>query len=63
MKFESLGGPAMTVSHPELGNNRATDTLYQANVREIKDGKGVIVDTIPLEEGLEYLKNFYGWDK
>lgn len=61
MKFDALGGPAMTISHPELGNDRATDTLYQAYVREVRDGKGVIVDTVPLEKGLEYLKDFYGW--
>ncbi len=61
MKFSALGGPAMTVSHPEIGNKRATDTLYQAYVRKVVDGKAELIDTVPLEEGLSYLKKFYGW--
>ncbi len=60
MKFASLAGPAMTVSHPEIGNTRSTDTLYPAYVRKVVDGKAELIDTIPVEEGLTYLKKFYG---
>ncbi len=61
MKFASLAGQATTVSHPEVGNKRCTDALYQAFVRKVVNGKAELIDTIPVEKGLTYLKKFYGW--
>ena len=61
MKFDAMSGPAMMVSHPELGNNRTVDVLYTAYIRKITSGKAILIDQVDLKKGYELCKQYYGW--
>ena len=61
IKFMALGGHAVMVARPDLGINRTVDTLRQSYMKKIEGGKGRLIDTITIEEGLKYNKRFYGW--
>ncbi|MBW1802257.1 MAG: hypothetical protein JRJ85_16195, partial [Deltaproteobacteria bacterium] len=59
MKFVTPQAHAMTISRPDLNNPRCVDTLYEVNIGKIKKGHFEIVQNIPVEKGVEYLKVFF----
>jgi len=63
MRFVTPQARAMTISRPDLNNPRAVDTLYEVNIGRIKEGRFKIVQNIPVEQGLKYLKVFFAGKK
>ena len=63
MKFVTPQAHAMTVSRPDMNNPRCVDTLYEVNIGRIKKGDFEIVQNIPIEKGVEYLKVFFAGKK
>jgi len=60
IKFKSASGEVMSVTRPDLGNNRACDIVVAFNVKKIAGGKIQKVAYIPVEEAFEMNKKFRG---
>ena len=56
MKYSAPLGDGEMVSRPDLGNNRTVDSACTTYIKTIKNGQPVLVDTVPLDEGLQYVK-------
>ena len=47
-------------SRPDLGNERATDNVYEAIIGQIVDGEAVVIDTVPMDKVIEYNNKLRG---
>lgn len=54
LEFDSPAGHGITASRPDMGNERATDTVYGAIIGQIVDGEAVVIDTVPIDKVIEY---------
>ena len=61
MKFDSPNGPCMTVARPDLGNNRAVDTIIALGIKTIHEGKAKLLHQLTMDETYQLNKQFYGW--
>jgi branched-chain amino acid transport system substrate-binding protein len=61
IKFESVNGPCMTVTRPDLENSRAVDTIVAIGIKTIQAGKPKLLHQLTLDEAFQLNKTFYGW--
>lgn len=61
IKYESPDGSCMTVARPDLGNDRAVDTIVALGIKTIHDGQAKLVHQLTLDEAFQLNKEFYGW--
>ena len=55
IEFEAALGKGMTVPRPDMGNERAVDTMYYTYMGRITGGKTEIVGEIDFTQGQEYV--------
>jgi branched-chain amino acid transport system substrate-binding protein len=56
LQFETPSGPAKMISRPDLGNNRTIDSVQTAYMKKIVGGKGTLLATISMDEGIGYFQ-------
>jgi len=56
MEFEGPTGTGKMVSRPDLNNPRTVDSVTTVYIKTIKDGKAVLIDQVPLEQGVKYFR-------
>ena len=59
VKYESPIGSGEMISRPDLGNVRAVDSIATYYVKQVKDGKPILVATISLDDAIEIFKTAY----
>ncbi len=56
MKWESAMGSHMMINRPDVGIERTVDSITTFYIKEIRNGKAVLIETIPPEEALELFR-------
>jgi branched-chain amino acid transport system substrate-binding protein len=59
LKFDSPTGAGQMISRPDLGIDRAVDSITAMNIKQVKQGKPVLIATIPLDEAMNSCKMAY----
>jgi hypothetical protein len=56
LRFDTILGPAMMISRPDLNNPRTVDALYGMTIATVKGGEVEVIDTISVDEAFEIVK-------
>jgi branched-chain amino acid transport system substrate-binding protein len=59
MKYESPTGPGMMISRPDLGNERTVDSVCTTYIKQVKEGKLTVLDTIKMEDALTLVRKAF----
>lgn len=54
LQFEGPTGPSQMVNRPDLGNDRTVDCVVGYYIKKVVDGKPTLIDTIDLDNAVEY---------
>jgi branched-chain amino acid transport system substrate-binding protein len=59
LQYESVVGSAQMVSRPDLGNNRAVDSVVSYYVKQVVSGKIKLLANVSLQDAVSNFKAFY----
>jgi branched-chain amino acid transport system substrate-binding protein len=59
LNFAGVDGNFIMVSRPDMGNERTVAAVYEVTLKQIVDGKPVLVDKMPLAEIAQKYGSFY----
>ncbi|MBN1460989.1 MAG: ABC transporter substrate-binding protein [Armatimonadetes bacterium] len=58
MAWDSPCGPLMMVARPDVGNTRTVDSVNTIYMKQIVDGKAVLLDTVDLDTAAEWFADY-----
>jgi ABC-type branched-subunit amino acid transport system substrate-binding protein len=58
MEWESPCGPLQMVARPDVGNTRTVDSINTIYMKQIVDGKAVLLDTVDLDTAAAYFADY-----